>query len=251
MFSRQFDLAVKIGLGAVVVVAGIIFTVIFFGVRNDVADVGYRPVQPVPFSHKLHTGDLQISCQYCHAGVEVSSHSPIPSSQTCMNCHTMVKNDSPKLEMVRESFDKGTPIEWVRIHKLPDYSHFNHSRHIRAQIDCKSCHGPVESMGVVSQYKSLTMSWCLDCHRNPASQIIGARPISGVFTGKLYKVKDLLDSSFIFTPIAAQVDVNDLPQKVVPSFGAVMSRLPAHHIDGIPHPKQAGFGPENCSTCHY
>lgn len=251
MFSRQFDLAVKIGLGVVGLIAGIVFTVVYFGVRNDFADVGYRPVQPVPFSHKLHTGDLQISCQYCHAGVESSAHSPIPSSQTCMNCHLLVHNESPKLAAVRESYDKGTPLEWVRIHKLPDYSHFNHSRHIRAQIDCKSCHGPIEEMGVVSQYSSLAMGWCLDCHRNPEKHIVGARPISGVFTGKLHKLSDLEDSSYIFKPIAAQVDRSGMYDIVIPSYGHTETKLPPHHINGIPHPKKAGTGPENCSSCHY
>ncbi len=249
MFSRQFDLTVKVGVAVLGAVATVAFLIVYFGVRNDVADVGYRPEQPVPFSHKLHAGSLKMSCQYCHAGVESSAHSPIPSSQTCMNCHTVVRGDSPRLQLVRDSYDNNTPLEWVRIHKLPDYAHFNHSRHIRAQIDCKSCHGPVENMGVVSQYKSLTMGWCLDCHRNPSEQIVGARPISGVFTGKMHKVEDLLDSTYLFTPIAPQVGTYE--SMVEPSYGAVLTPLPAHQVDGIPHPKKAGLGPENCSSCHY
>jgi len=249
MFSRRFDLAVKLGGAAFGAVATIVFTIVYFGVRNDVADVGYRPKQPVPFSHKLHTGELQISCQYCHAGVEASGHSPVPTTQTCMNCHTAVKAESPKLALVRESFEKGQGIEWARIHKVPDYVHFNHSRHIRAQIDCKSCHGPIEEMGVVSQVKPLTMGWCLDCHRNPSANIIGARPITGVFTGKMHNVKDLLDSNYVFTPIEAQIG-ESMPL-TTPQFGAVRTALPAHEVDGIPHPKKAGFGPENCSACHY
>ena len=249
MFSRRFDLAVKYGVVALGGVATIVFAIVYFAVRNDVADVGYRPQQPVPFSHKLHTGDLQSSCQYCHAGVEMSAHSPVPSTQTCMNCHTAVKPESPRLARVRESIETGSPIEWVRIHKVPDYAHFNHSRHIRAQIDCKSCHGPVESMGVISQYKPLSMGWCLDCHRNPADNIVGARPISGVFTGKLHDVEKLLDSTYIFTPIAAQI--GESKTIVNPSFGMVETPLPAHEVDGIPHPKKAGPGPENCSACHY
>ncbi len=249
MFSRRFDMAVKLGGAAVGAVAGIVFLVIYFGVRNDVADVGYRPEQPVPFSHKLHAGNLQISCQYCHAGVEVSGHSPVPTTQTCMNCHTIVLPESPQLAKVRESYEKGEPIEWVRIHKVPDYAHFPHARHIRAQIDCQSCHGPVEQMGVVSQYKPLTMGWCLECHRNPEANIVGARPISGVFTGQMHDMKDLKDSTYIYKPIAAQVQESE--PMVVPSFGNSMSALPAHSVAGIPHPKKAGLGPENCSSCHY
>lgn len=249
MFSRQFDKAVKVG-GAVAGAAGAaIFLVIYFGMWNDNADVGYRPQQPVPFSHKMHAGSLQISCQYCHAGVEKSAHSPIPSTQTCMNCHTLVKAESPKLKVVRESYESGQPIEWVRIHKLPDYAHFNHSRHIRAQIDCKSCHGPIEEMGVVSQFKPLSMGWCIDCHRKPESAIIGARPISGVFTGRMHDMKNLKDSAYIFTSIEAQIGKST--EMVSPSYGQMISPLPAHEMAGIPHPKKAGIGPETCSTCHY
>ncbi|MCX6139224.1 MAG: cytochrome c3 family protein [Candidatus Kapabacteria bacterium] len=249
MFSRRFDMGVKVGGAVIGAVATIVFLVGFFGVRNDVADVGYRPVQPVPFSHKLHAGELQIQCQYCHAGVEISAHSPVPTTQTCMNCHTAVKAESPRLQVVRDSYESGQPIEWARIHKVPDYVHFNHSRHIRAQIDCKSCHGPVEQMGVVSQFKPLTMGWCLDCHRSPEKFIIGARPISGVFTGKLHNVKDLLDSAYIFTPIPAQVGVSR--PITAPQFGSYETDIPPLTVAGIPHPKKAGRGPENCSTCHY
>lgn len=249
MFSRRFDMAVKIGGAALGGVATIVFLVIYFGVRNDVADVGYRPQQPVPFSHKLHAGDLQVSCQYCHTGVETSAHSPVPTTQTCMNCHTLIKSDSPRLQLVRDSYEKGQPLEWVRIHKVPDYAHFNHSRHIRAQIDCQSCHGNVEQMGVVSQFKPLTMGWCLDCHRTPEKKIIGARPISGIFTGKMHNLKDLLDSTYIYTPIAAQI--GESKPLVEPAFGGWETALPAHKVDGIPHPKQAGLGPQNCSACHY
>lgn len=250
MFSRRFDLGVKIGGAIVGTVALCVFAVGYFGVRNDVLDVGYRPEQPVPFSHKLHAGELQMSCQYCHTGVEASAHSPVPSTQTCMNCHTVVKAESPKLKLVRESYETGKPIEWVRIHKVPDYAHFNHSRHIRAQIDCKSCHGPIEQMGVVSQVKPLTMGWCLDCHRNPDSRIVGARPISGIFTGALHSMDKLMkDSAYLYEPIPAQV-TESMPL-TEPAYGQWATALPAHQVDGIPHPKKAGFGPENCSACHY
>ena len=249
MFSRRFDLAVKVGGAALGGVALVVFLVVYFGVRNDVTDVGYRPQQPVPFSHNVHAGDLQISCQYCHAGVEISGHSPIPTTQTCMNCHTIVKGDSPQLQLVRDSYESGTPIEWIRIHKLPDYARFNHSRHLRAQIDCKSCHGPVEEMGVVSQFKPLTMGWCLDCHRDPEKSIVGARPISGVFTGEMHDMEDLNDPAYIFTP--TEVKLQESTPLVEPSFGWVATALPAHQVDGVPHPKLASTGPENCGSCHY
>ena len=95
-------------------------------------------------------------------------------------------------------------------------------------------------------------SWCLDCHRNPEANIVGARPISGVFTGQMHKVNDLMDSSYLYKPIAAQVAAkSELRDIVTPSYGQKESPLPKYHVDGIPHPKKAGTGPENCSACHY
>mgnify|MGYP001393597667 FL=1 len=179
MFTKEFDTRVKTTVKIILPVAGVIAVLLILGFRNTVTDVGYRPQQPVPFSHKIHAGQLGVKCVYCHTSVETSAHSPVPSTSTCMNCHTLVKSDSPKLKLVRESYETGKPIEWKRIHKLPDYAHFNHSRHIRAQIDCSSCHGKVEEMGVVAQNKPLSMGWCIDCHRNPTEFIVPARPISG------------------------------------------------------------------------
>ncbi len=134
-------------------------------------DVGYRPKQPVPYSHKLHAGDLGIDCRYCHVSVETSAKANIPPTQTCMNCHALVLPESPKLTLVRDSWKTGKPIEWVRVHNLPDYAYFNHSAHLRAGVGCKSCHGRVDEMEVVMQKEPLSMSWCLDCHRNPDSHL--------------------------------------------------------------------------------
>ncbi|NUM80167.1 cytochrome c3 family protein [bacterium] len=130
-------------------------------------DVGYRPKQPVPYSHKLHAGDLGMDCRYCHTGVEKSAVAMVPPTNTCMNCHKMVLTQSEKLLPVRESFASGMPIEWVKVHKIPDYAYFNHSAHINAGVGCESCHGNVAQMEVVEQKQPLSMGWCLDCHRNP------------------------------------------------------------------------------------
>ncbi len=130
-------------------------------------DVGYRPKQPLPYSHKLHAGDLGIDCRYCHTAVEVSAHATVPPTQTCMNCHKLILTSSQKLLPVRESWATGTPIAWVRVHKTPDYCYFNHSAHLRAGVGCSTCHGNVAQMDVVRQVQPLSMSWCLDCHRNP------------------------------------------------------------------------------------
>jgi hypothetical protein len=140
-------------------------------------DIGYRPVQPVPYSHKLHAGDLGLDCRYCHVGVEVSASATIPPTQTCMNCHTLVKADSKKLATVLESWTKGTPIEWIRVHDLPDYAYFNHSAHVMVGVGCASCHGNVAEMEEVMQVEALSMSWCLDCHRQPEEHL---RPVDQV-----------------------------------------------------------------------
>lgn len=150
-------------------------------------DVGYAPTQPIPYSHQLHAGEYAVDCRYCHANVEKSAHAGVPPTQVCMNCHKQVKADSPLLEPLRKSWADGTldkdggPIRWKRIHKLPDYAYFNHSAHValgtgenRAAIGCATCHGRIDQMVVVKQTQPLSMSWCLECHNNPAPNL---RPV--------------------------------------------------------------------------
>ncbi len=127
---------------------------------------GYAPKQPIPFSHKLHAGKYKIDCNYCHTGVRISKSANIPSANICMNCHSQIKTESPKLEKLRKSWATGKPIEWVRVHNLPDLAYFNHSQHVNvAGLECQQCHGPIEKMEVVQQYSPLTMGWCINCHR--------------------------------------------------------------------------------------
>lgn len=140
-------------------------------------DVGYRPIQPVPYSHKLHAGDLGIDCRYCHTSVETSAKANVPPTATCMNCHTMILPESEKLLPVRESYATGLPIEWVRIHNVPDYAFFDHSAHVNAGVGCISCHGNIAEQVVVQQVEPLSMGWCLDCHRNPDPHL---RPVDEV-----------------------------------------------------------------------
>jgi hypothetical protein len=123
--------------------------------------------QPVQFSHKHHAGDDGIDCRYCHTSVETSSDAGMPPTKTCMNCHSQIWADSPYLEPVRASWKTGKPIEWTRVHDLPDYVYFNHSIHVNKGVGCSTCHGNVSSMPVVYQAASLQMEWCLQCHRNP------------------------------------------------------------------------------------
>jgi hypothetical protein len=140
-------------------------------------DVGYRPSQPVPYSHKLHAGDLGMDCRYCHYSVETSAVANVPPTSVCMNCHTLILPESEKLLPVRESWATGEPIKWVRIHKIGEYAYFNHSIHIDRGVGCISCHGNVAEMDVVEQKKPLSMGWCLNCHRNPGPNL---RPVDQV-----------------------------------------------------------------------
>jgi hypothetical protein len=133
--------------------------------------VGYQPVQPVPFEHSLHAGQLGIDCRYCHASVEKSATSSIPTSQTCMNCHSQIKTTSPVLGVVRESYKTGDAIPWIKIHQNPDYVYFNHSAHVDRGISCVECHGKVNEMSRVYHAKSHSMSFCIDCHRDPAPHL--------------------------------------------------------------------------------
>ncbi|MFO0680093.1 MAG: cytochrome c3 family protein [Polyangiaceae bacterium] len=133
--------------------------------------VGYAPIQPVPYSHRLHAGQLGLDCRYCHANVERSAVAMVPPTQTCMNCHSLVKTDSAKLEPIRQSWATGKAVEWVRIHRLPDHAYFDHSVHVTAGVGCSDCHGRIDQMDVVRQEKPLSMGWCLDCHRDPTPHL--------------------------------------------------------------------------------
>ena len=155
-----------LGVGAVVFALFATFG-IWYWFSPSFTDAGYRPEQPVPFSHKLHAGDLQVSCFYCHGNVERAAVASVPPVQLCMNCHTLVARDKPSLDPVRSSASTGQPLMWVRVHKIPDYAYFPHAPHLRAGVGCSSCHGNVKAMERIQQMEPLSMSWCLDCHRNP------------------------------------------------------------------------------------
>lgn len=135
--------------------------------------------QPVPFSHDHHVAGLGISCLYCHSSVEESAFAGVPPTATCMNCHKLIWNDSAMLEPVRESYRTKTPIQWTRVHDLPDYVYFNHAIHVAKGIGCASCHGRVDRMPLMMQAESLQMEWCLDCHREPEKFI---RPKDQIYT---------------------------------------------------------------------
>lgn len=148
-----------------------------YGFSPRTLDVGYQPEQPVPFSHAMHAGVLGMDCRYCHTSVENASFAAIPPTQTCMNCHTQIQKDSPRLAKVWESYQTGKPIDWIKVHALPDFAYFSHAAHVNRGVGCVSCHGRIDQMEVVSQHAPLSMGWCLECHRNPDPNL---RPVAQV-----------------------------------------------------------------------
>ncbi len=145
----------------------VLIFLVWYYFSPEYTDVGYAPEQPVPYSHRLHAGQLGIDCQYCHTNVEMAATANVPPTQTCMNCHSQIQTESLNLLPVRESWATGDPVEWVKVNFLPDYVHFSHAVHVTNGVGCETCHGRVDQMDVVSQVEPLSMGWCLECHRQP------------------------------------------------------------------------------------
>ncbi|HVZ54974.1 MAG TPA: cytochrome c3 family protein [Pseudolabrys sp.] len=136
------------------------------------------PEQPVPFSHAHHVGQVGLDCRYCHSSVENAAFAGMPSTHTCMTCHSQLFTNVPMLAPVRASLAEQKPLHWTRVHRLPDYVYFDHSVHIKNGVGCSTCHGAVQHMPLMRQVAPLTMSWCLDCHRDPKPYL---RPQSEIF----------------------------------------------------------------------
>ena len=143
-----------------------------------VSRVGIAPDQPLPFSHKHHSGELGIDCRYCHTTVAKLATAGIPPTWTCMTCHSQIWKDSPMLEPARVSLAENKPIVWARVNRLPDYVYFNHSIHVTKGVGCSSCHGNMKEMQLTSRAHGFEMEFCLDCHRNPEKFV---RPQGEIF----------------------------------------------------------------------
>jgi hypothetical protein len=179
LFPREFNrlplqLAVGLVVSGSVVVAGV-----WYYFTPKYSRVGYQPIQPVPYSHKTHVGQLGLDCRYCHTGVEQSWYANIPSPSVCMNCHSQVLANDARLAPVRDSFKSGEPLPWVQIHRTPDFVYFNHAVHVNRGVGCVSCHGQINQMVEVRHEKPLSMGFCLECHRHPAANL---RPPDKVFS---------------------------------------------------------------------
>jgi hypothetical protein len=160
------SLPLKVGIG-LALLGGAALAGVNYYFTPKYTRVGYKPTQPVAFSHDIHANQLNLDCRYCHNNVDKAWFSNIPAANTCMNCHSTVLKESPKLELVRQSYTTGKPIEWIQIHKVPDYVYFNHSVHVTRGISCVECHGQINHMDEVYHAKPLSMLFCVDCHRNP------------------------------------------------------------------------------------
>lgn len=180
IFPKWSNTAAKVLPFALLITISFVVFVFWYWFSPKNLDVGYRPHQPIPFSHKLHASDLKIDCLLCHSMAEKSPHAGVPATQTCMNCHEHQANkNSLKLSGLMNSWngggEDGTPIAWKRIHKVGDYAYFDHSAHLSAGVGCVSCHGNIDQMQIVRQEKPLSMGWCIDCHRDPAPHL---RPVA-------------------------------------------------------------------------
>jgi len=179
IFHRSFNTISKasiVGLVLLLVAIGAAATAMF---RSPYATRATEPItQPVPFSHKHHVNGLGVDCRYCHTTVETAAFADIPPIETCMSCHSQIWVDSPMLEPVRRSFRTGEPLEWVRVHDLPDFVYFDHSIHVNKGVGCVTCHGQVDQMPLTWQQNTLYMEWCLECHRQPEAFV---RPRDKVF----------------------------------------------------------------------
>jgi hypothetical protein len=162
--------------GSVFAVLLIVVLALYARTTNNA--VGVPVEQPVAFAHNLHAGQLGIDCRYCHTSVEVEASAGLPPTETCMSCHSQIRVGAPALQVVQASWDEQRPIEWNRVHDLGDFVYFNHSAHLTAGVGCSTCHGAVNEMGGIWKAESMTMGWCLECHRAPEKYL---RPRSEVF----------------------------------------------------------------------
>jgi hypothetical protein len=178
-FKRSANNIARISMVAVVLLGGLAFLAYTQIARSSYLTGRYlEKQQPVQFSHKHHAGDDGIDCRYCHQTVETTATAGMPSTQTCMNCHSQLWADSPYLEPVRASFRDNKPLQWERVHDLPEYVYFNHSIHVAKGVGCSTCHGQIDTMPAVYQENTLQMEWCIACHREPEKFI---RPKKEIF----------------------------------------------------------------------
>lgn len=168
VFPKASNKVARYGiLGGVVFLAALLTFIALFNRSSFATEVGVPIEQPVSFQHTLHVGELGISCLYCHHSVQESAVANIPETHVCMSCHSQIATASPALEPVRQSYADNIPIQWNKVHNLADFVYFNHSIHVNKGVACINCHGRTAEMDVVYKARNMSMTWCLDCHRQP------------------------------------------------------------------------------------
>ncbi len=179
LFERRAD---RIFWTAIFVGVGVVISSIFLAYampRRDAAwNVGVPVPQPVPFSHDHHVGGLGVDCRYCHTSAARAAFAGMPSAETCMSCHSQIWTAAAVLEPVRRSAELGEPLEWQVVHNLPAFAYFHHGIHVAKGVACETCHGRIDLMPQTVKVETLSMGWCLDCHRNPEPHL---RPAQALF----------------------------------------------------------------------
>ena len=178
-FRRYANTVTRIGFAGIFLgPPALLFAAAQFNWSPYVTQVNAEREQPVPFSHQHHVRDLGLDCRYCHTTVEKSAYANIPPIKTCMTCHSQIWRNSPMLAPIRDSYASGVPVQWTRVHQLPDFVYFNHSIHVSKGFGCSTCHGRVDLMPITYRAQPLHMAWCLHCHRDPQKFV---RPESQIY----------------------------------------------------------------------
>jgi menaquinone reductase, multiheme cytochrome c subunit len=151
---------------------------LYAGGSPRTTDVGYSPRQPVAYSHQVHVGQMGLDCRYCHTTVEGAAFAAVPPTSVCMNCHATIGAGLESIKPLQLSMTTGKPVPWVRVHDLPDYVYFDHRAHVGRGVGCVSCHGRIDRMEQVHQVETLSMGWCLECHRDPAPHLRPAESVT-------------------------------------------------------------------------
>jgi hypothetical protein len=173
--DRRLRLTLLVGAAALLLGLGLAFA----QARSDAAwSLGRPAPQPIPFSHAVHAGGLGLDCRFCHSGVESQPAAGMPTAETCLGCHARVWSVTPQFAPLATALAGGTAVEWASVHRLPDHVRFHHAAHLHGGITCQTCHGPVWEMSRTVKAKTLSMGWCLDCHRDPAPR---QGPVQRVF----------------------------------------------------------------------
>ncbi len=201
--------------------------------------------QPVPFSHEHHVRGLGLDCRYCHTGVEDSHFAGIPPTKTCMTCHSKIWSDQPILQPLRDSWNTGVPLQWTRVHDLPDFAYFQHDIHIHKGISCYTCHGQVNEMPLMFRSATLQMEWCLRCHREPEKYL---RPREEIYNPQFTVNSDV--QARYTTPDIKVTDQESLGKELIRLYHIPTMRLdiPTGKADGSKLPYDNRL--ENCYTCH-